>query len=69
VRRGRFSDELGPGILAGEILPALKRIEPVLGREQHACRGMGWCARAGDVVAVQGAAPDVLIRRLAVRPA
>ena len=69
VRRGRFSDELGPGILAGEILATLKGIEPVLGRESHACRGMGWCARAGDVVAVQGAAPDVLIRGLAVRPA
>jgi TldD protein len=67
VRRGRLADELGPGILAGELLPALGAIEPVLGREVHACRALGWCARAGQVIPVGGAAPDVLIRRLAVR--
>ena len=69
VRRGRLADELGPGILAGELLPALRNIEPILGREVHVCRSLGWCARDGQVVPVQGAAPDVLIRRLAVRSA
>ena len=69
VRRGRLADELGPGELAGEILPTLKNIEPVLGRESRACRGFGWCARGGQLVPVQGAAPDLLIRRLAARPA
>jgi hypothetical protein len=68
VRRGRFTEELGPGILAGEILNALKHVEPVLGREARACRSLGWCARDGQVVPVQGEAPDVLIRRLAIRP-
>ena len=68
VRRGRLADELGPGVLAGELLPTLGAIEPVLGREVHAYRGLGWCARGGQVVPVGGAAPDVLIRRLAVRP-
>jgi TldD protein len=68
VRRGRFADELGPGVLAGELLPALGAIEPALGREVHACRSFGWCARAGQVVPVGGAAPDLLIRRLGVRP-
>ncbi len=68
VRRGRFTEELGPGILAGEILAALRHVEPVLGREARACRSLGWCARDGQVVPVQGSAPDVLIRRLAVRP-
>jgi len=67
VRRGRLADELGPGILAGEILPALGGVETGLGRETHAYRALGWCARAGQVVAVQGAAPDVLIRGLQVR--
>jgi hypothetical protein len=67
VRRGRFADELGAGVLAGEILPALAGVEPVLGREVRACRSLGWCARSGQVVPVGGAAPDVLIRRLAVR--
>jgi predicted Zn-dependent protease len=69
LRRGRFTEELGPGILAGEILAALKNVEPVLGREARAYRGLGWCARDGQVLPVQGAAPDVLIRRLAARPA
>lgn len=67
VRRGRFADEVGPGILAGEILPTLSAVEPVVGREVRPCRSLGWCSRAGQVVAVQGAAPDVLVRRLSVR--
>jgi predicted Zn-dependent protease len=69
VRRGRFTEEIGPGILAGRALDALKGIEPVLGREARACRSLGWCARDGQVVPVQGEAPDVLIRGLSVRPA
>jgi len=69
IRRGRLADELGAGVLAGEILSALESIEPVLGREVHVCRNFGWCARAGQVVPVQGAAPDVLIRGLMLRPA
>jgi TldD protein len=69
VRRGRLADELGPGILAGEILPSLKGVETGLGREVHAYRALGWCARSGQVVPVQGEAPDVLIRGLAVRAA
>jgi TldD protein len=68
VRRGRFADELGAGVLSGELLPALGAIEPALGREVHACRTFGWCARAGQVVPVGGAAPDLMIRRLGVRP-
>ena len=69
LRRGRFTEEIGPGILAGEILAALKNVEPVLGRESRACRSLGWCARDGQLLPVQGEAPDILIRRLAVRPA
>ncbi len=68
VRRGRLADELSAGVLAGEILPALGAIEPVLGREVRACRAFGWCARGGQVVPVGGAAPEILIRRLTVRP-
>jgi predicted Zn-dependent protease len=68
VRRGRLADELGPGILAGEILPTLRGIEPVAGREVRACRSLGWCARRGQTVPVQGAAPDILVRGLSVRP-
>ena len=68
VRRGRFADELGGGVLAGEVLPALAGVEPVLGRDARACRSFGWCARSGEVVPVGGSAPDVLLRRLTVRP-
>jgi predicted Zn-dependent protease len=68
VRRGRLADEVGPGIVAGEILSTLRGIEPVAGREVRACRSLGWCARAGQTVAVQGAAPDILVRGLSVRP-
>jgi len=67
IRRGRLSDELGPGLLAGEILQTLRGVESGLGRESHPYRALGWCSRGGQVVAVQGAAPDVLIRGLAVR--
>jgi len=67
VRRGRFADELGGGVLAGEILPALGGIEPVFGREARPCRTFGWCARGGQVVPVGGAAPEVIVRRLSVR--
>ncbi len=68
VRRGRLADELGGGVLAGEILPALASIEPVVGREIHPCRILGWCSRGGEIVPVGGAAPDVLLRRVALRP-
>lgn len=68
VRRGRLAEEVGPGVAAGEILSALKHVESGLGREVRVYRPMGWCARAGQVVPVQGAAPDVLIRGLRVRP-
>jgi TldD protein len=67
VRRGRLADECGPGLLAGDILSVLKAIEGGLGREVHIYRSLGFCARAGQVVPVQGAAPDVLVRRIAVR--
>jgi predicted Zn-dependent protease len=67
VRRGRLADECGAGILAGEILPALKSIEAGLGREARPYRALGFCARAGQVVPVQGVAPDVLVRSLSVR--
>jgi len=67
VRRGRFADEIGAGFLAGEILPALSAVEPMIGREVRACRSLGWCSRAGQVVPVGGEAPDVIVRRLSVR--
>lgn len=69
VRRGLLADELGPGMIAGEMIATLRNIEPVLGRQVRVCRALGWCARAGQVVPVQGAAPDILIRRVAVRSA
>ena len=69
VRRGRLADELGPGTLAGDILPTLKAIEPGLGREVRVDRSLGWCSRDGHLVPVQGAAPDILIRRAAIRAA
>ncbi len=67
VRRGRLADECGPGWLAGEILPALKSIEAAVGREVYSYRALGFCARSGQVVPVQGAAPAILVRRLAIR--
>jgi predicted Zn-dependent protease len=67
VRRGRLADESGPGVLSGEILGTLKGIEAGLGREVHVYRALGWCSRAGQVVPVQGAAPDILIRGMDVR--
>ncbi|HEV8611745.1 MAG TPA: metallopeptidase TldD-related protein [Thermoanaerobaculia bacterium] len=67
VRRGRLADEVGPGLLAGEILPTLAAVEPVIGREVRACRSLAWCSRGGQVIAVGGAAPDVIVRRLSVR--
>jgi len=51
------------------MVPALRRIEPALGREAHACRSLGWCARDGRVLPVQGEAPDLIVRALALRPA
>lgn len=68
VRRGRLADEVGPGVAVGDVLSALKRVEGGLGREVRPYRALGWCARYGQVVPVQGAAPDVLIRQLAIRP-
>ena len=67
VRRGRLADECGGGFLSGEILPVLSSIDPALGREQRPYRALGWCARGGLVVPIQGSAPDVLVRRLRVR--
>lgn len=67
VRRGRLADEIGPGILSGEILAALKSVESGLGREAHPCRPLGWCARRGQIVPAGGAAPAVLVRLLSAR--
>ena len=67
IRRGRPADEVGPGILAGEILAALKNVEDGVGRTVVAYRQLGWCSRRGQVVPVGGAAPAILVRRLAVR--
>jgi predicted Zn-dependent protease len=67
VRRGRLAEEIGPGLIAGEILAALSAVEPVIGRDLHVCRSLGWCSRGGQVVSVQGEAPDVIVRRLSVR--
>ena len=67
VRRGALADELGPGWIAGEMVETLRNVEPALSRQVRACRTLGWCARAGQVVPVGGAAPDVLIRGLAVK--
>jgi TldD protein len=69
VRRGRLADELGPGTLAGDILGTLKSIEPGLGHDVRVDRSLGWCSRGGHVVPVQGAAPDILIRRASLRAA
>jgi hypothetical protein len=68
VSRGRLAEEIGAGSLYGEMRAALRGIEPVLGREVHACRTLGWCARDGRVLPVQGEAPDVLVRGLSLRP-
>jgi predicted Zn-dependent protease len=67
VRRGALSDELGPGWIAGSLIDTLRRIEPVVSRRVRICRALGWCAREGQVVPVQGESPDVLIRRVAVK--
>jgi predicted Zn-dependent protease len=67
IRRGALADELGPGRIEGAIVDTLRRVEPVVSRRVRACRALGWCAREGQVVPVQGEAPDVLIRRVAVR--
>ena len=66
MRRGALSDELGPGWIAGSLIDTLRRIEPVVSRRVRICRALGWCAREGQVVPVQGESPDVLIRRVAV---
>ena len=67
VRRGKMAEETGAGIVLGETIPALRGVESGMGRDVRVCRSLGWCARAGQVVPVQGAAPDVLIRKLLVR--
>ena len=67
IRRGRLADECGPGVISGDILSTLKAIEPGIGRDVHAYRSLGWCSRGGQVLPVQGAAPDVLIRGAAIR--
>src|SRR5215472_15043693 len=67
IRRGRMADSCGAGLLAGDILNALKSVEAGLGREVKTYRALGWCARDGQVVPVGGSAPDVLLRSLAIR--
>jgi len=62
-----MAEETGAGIVLGETIPALRGVESGMGRDVRVCRSLGWCARAGQVVPVQGAAPDVLIRKLLVR--
>lgn len=67
VRRGRIAEETGPGLVVGDVVTALKNVEAGMGREVRPCRSLGWCARAGQIVPVQGEAPDVLVRRLSIR--
>lgn len=67
VRRGRLADECGPGWISGDILSTLKAIDAGLGREVRPYRALGWCSRAGQLVPVQGAAPEILIRGVSIR--
>ncbi|MEO8430158.1 MAG: metallopeptidase TldD-related protein [Acidobacteriota bacterium] len=67
IRRGRLADECGPGVISGDILTTLKAVEAGIGREVHSYRPLGWCSRGAQVVPVQGAAPDVILRAAAIR--
>ena len=68
IRRGRLGAPVGRFALSGDLLGALRNLDPGRGESPLPAEGLGLCVKGGDAVPVGGVSPAVLVRGLAVSP-
>lgn len=68
VRRGRAASPVAPFALSGDLLSALRHLEPLRGDTARPAEGLGLCVKGGDAVPVGGSSPAILLRGLVVAP-
>lgn len=67
IRRGRLGPAVSRFALTGDILTALKSLDPARGDEAVPASGLALCAKGGDALPVGAASPAMLVRGLTVR--
>ncbi len=68
IRRGRPATAVAPFALSGDLLSALRHLDPVRGNTVSPAEGLGLCVKGGDAVPVGGSSPAILLRGLTVTP-
>lgn len=68
VRRGRPGAPVSPFALSGDLLAALRQLDPARGDVALPADGLGVCVKGGDAVPVGGSSPAILLRGLIVTP-
>ncbi len=68
IRRGRPATSVAPFALSGDLLSALRHLDPLRSDAVSPAEGLGLCVKGGDAVPVGGSSPAILLRGLAVTP-
>ena len=68
IRRGRPAAPVAPFALSGDLLSALRHLDPLRGDTARPAEGLGLCVKGGDAVPVGGSSPAIVLRGLAVTP-
>jgi predicted Zn-dependent protease len=68
IRRGRAAAPVSPFALSGDLLDALRRLDPARGDTPRPAEGLGLCVKEGDALPVGGSSPAILLRGLLVTP-
>jgi TldD protein len=68
IRRGRLGAPVARFALSGDLLGALRHLDPARGETPRPAEGLGLCVKGGDAVPVGGASPALILHGLAVTP-
>ena len=68
IRRGRPGAPVARFALAGDLLSALRHLDPARGAVSRPAEGLGICVKGGDALPVGGSSPAILLRGLHVSP-
>lgn len=66
IRRGRTGAPVSPFALSGDVLSALRELDPARGDTALPAEGLGFCMKGGEAVPVGGVSPAILLRGLHV---
>jgi TldD protein len=66
VRRGRTGAPVSPFALSGDVLSALRQLDPERGDTALPAEGLGLCMKGGEGVPAGGVSPAILLRSLRV---